>query len=63
MGWNGAMLMEPWRSPEIPGYLADFQVQNLDSAPGTQLVVAVILASESILSGGSGSALMVSRRQ
>jgi len=29
------MLMEPWRSPEIPGYLADFQVQNLDSAPGT----------------------------
>jgi len=23
---RGAMLIETWRSPEIPGYLADFQV-------------------------------------
>ncbi len=63
LGWNGAMLAETWKSPEIPGYLADFQVQNLDGAPGTQLVVAVILAGESILSGASNSALLVSRMQ
>jgi hypothetical protein len=63
LGWNGAMLAETWRSPEIPGYLADFQVQNLDGAPGTQLVVAVILASESIFSGAGNSALLVSRMQ
>ena len=63
LGWNGAMFMETWRSPEIPGYLADFQVQNLEGAPGTELVVAVNLPKESILSGGSLSALMVSRMQ
>ncbi len=63
LGWNGAMFMEMWRSPEIPGYLADFQVQNLDGAPGTALVVAVNLPKESILSGGNLSALMVSRMQ
>ena len=61
--WNGAMLAETWKSPEIPGYLADFQVQNLDGAPGTQLVVAVILPGESIFSGGGNSALLVTRMQ
>ncbi len=61
--WNGAMMTETWRSPEISGYLADFQVQNLDGAPGTQLVVAVILAKESIFSGAGNSALLVSRMQ
>jgi hypothetical protein len=63
LGWNGALFMETWRSPEIPGYLADFQVQNLDGAPGSELVVAVNLPKESILSGSSLSALMVSRMQ
>jgi hypothetical protein len=57
------MLAETWKSPEIPGYLADFQVQNLDGAPGTQLVVAVILPGESIFSGGGNSALLVTRMQ
>jgi TolB-like protein len=63
LSWNGAMMTETWKSPEISGYLADFQVQNLDGAPGTQLVVAVILASESIFSGAGNSALLVSRMQ
>ncbi len=63
LGWNGAMFMETWRSPEIPGYLADFQIQSLDGAPGNALVVAVNLPKESFLSGGSLSALMVSRLQ
>lgn len=63
LGWNGAMLVETWKSPEIPGYLADFQVQNLDGAPGTQLVVAVILPGGSIFSGAGNSALLVSRMQ
>jgi len=61
--WNGAMFMETWRSQEIPGYLVDFQTQDLDGAPGIELVVAVNLPKESILSGGGNSALMISRIQ
>jgi hypothetical protein len=63
LGWNGTMFMETWKSPEISGYLADFQIQNLDGAPGSELIVAVNLPKESLLSGGSLSALMVSRMQ
>jgi len=63
LGWNGAMFMETWKSPEIPGYLADFQIQNLDGAPGSELIVAVNLPKESILSLENSSALMVSRLQ
>ena len=63
LSWNGAMFVETWRSPEISGYLADFQVQSLDGAPGTQLVVAVIYDKEALLSGAGNSALLVSRLQ
>ncbi|KPK93953.1 MAG: hypothetical protein AMJ94_02320 [Deltaproteobacteria bacterium SM23_61] len=61
--WNGAMFMETWRSVEIAGYLVDFQDQDLDGAPGKELVVAVNLPGESIFSGGSNSALMIGRMQ
>jgi TolB-like protein len=63
LGWNGAMFMETWKSQEIPGYLVDFQTQDLDGAPGTELVVAVNLPKESLLSGERNSALMISRMQ
>jgi TolB-like protein len=61
--WNGAMFMETWRSVEIPGYLVDFQNQDLDGTPGKELVVAVNLPREGIFSGGSNSALMIGRLQ
>jgi len=61
--WSGAMFMETWRSAEVPGNMVDFQNQDLDGAPGMELVVAVNLPRESILSGQSGSALMIGRIQ
>jgi hypothetical protein len=61
--WNGAMFMESWRSSEIPGYAADFQMQDIDGQGGKELVLAVNLPRESILSGEKNSALMVSRIQ
>jgi hypothetical protein len=61
--WNGAMLMESWRSQEIPGYLVDFQVQNILGEQGKELVLAVNLPKESVLSFEKSSALMVSRLQ
>ncbi len=63
LSWNGAMFMETWRSQEIPGYLADFQIENLDNTSGKELIVAVNLPKEGILSGQASSALMVSRMQ
>jgi len=61
--WSGAMFMETWKSQEIAGTLVDFQNQDLDGAPGLELVVAVNLPRESMLSGGSSGALMIGRFQ
>ena len=61
--WSGAMFMETWRSAEIPGSIIDFQSQDLDGAPGMELVVAVNLPRESAFSGQPNSALMIGRIQ
>ena len=63
LAWNGAMLMESWKSQEIPGYLVDFEIQNIIGDQGKELVVAVNLPKESVLSWEKSSALMVSRLQ
>jgi TolB-like protein len=61
--WTGAMFMERWKSKLIQGYVADLQVKDLDGTPGQELVVAVNLPKEGILSTGGSSALMVGRVQ
>ena len=61
--WTGAMFMPAWKSQEIPGYLADFQLQDVDGEKGKELVVAVNLPSEGFFSGEKNSALMVTRVQ
>jgi len=63
LAWTGAMFMETWRSQEIPGYLADFQYQEMKQDQAKELIVAVNLPKESILSMDASSALMVSRIQ
>ena len=59
--WTGAMFMTSWKSQEIPGYVADFQIQDVDHTGRKALIVAVNLPTEGFLSGGKNSALMVSR--
>jgi len=61
--WTGAVFMASWKSQEIPGYVADFNLQDVDGEKGNELVVAVNLPSESFFSGEKNSALMVSRVQ
>jgi hypothetical protein len=63
LAWTGAMFMESWRSQEISGYLADFQLQERKEDRAKELVVAVVMPKESILSMDASSALMVSRLQ
>ena len=59
--WTGAMFMEKWKSPEIPGYVADIQTGDFNGDQTRELVAAVNLPRESLFSGGAGSALMISR--
>lgn len=59
--WTGAMFMENWKSREISGYLADFQIQDLDGDQTKELIVAVNLPRESILSLEKNSVLLLTR--
>ena len=61
LAWTGALFVETWRSQEISGYLADFQYQEKKQDQAKELIVAVNLPKESILSTEVSSALMVSR--
>ncbi len=61
MIWTGAMFMENWKSREISGYLADFQIQDLDGDQKKELIVAVNLPRESILSLEKNSVLLLTR--
>jgi TolB-like protein len=63
MVWVGATFVETWKSKKVDGYLVDFQIQDFDTVPGKELIVAVNLPSETFLSTGASSALMVSRVQ
>ncbi len=40
--WDGMMLAENWRTKEIPGYIADFQVKDFDNDGERELVVAMV---------------------
>jgi len=59
--WTGAMFAARWKSQEIQGYLADFQVQDVDREKKKELILAINLPAETFFSGGKNSALMVSR--
>lgn len=61
--WSGSTFIERWKSKAIEGYVVDFQVQDFDTIPGKELIVAVNLPKESILSFGGSSTLLVSRVQ
>ncbi len=63
LSWTGALFVETWKSPEISGYLADFQIQDVDHERGEELIVAVNLPKESMFSFEKNSALMVGRLQ
>jgi TolB-like protein len=40
--WDGVMLAENWRTKEIPGYIADYQVEDYDNDGERELVVAMV---------------------
>ncbi len=44
--WDGMMLAENWRTREIPGYIADYQVKDFDNDGERELVVAMVSQSQ-----------------
>jgi hypothetical protein len=44
--WDGVNLSENWRSRLIDGYIADYQVKDIDSDGINELVVAVVYSTE-----------------
>ena len=63
LAWAGATFVETWKSKQVSGYLVDFQIGDFDALPGKELIVAVNLPSEGLLTSGESSALMVARVQ
>jgi hypothetical protein len=44
--WDGMMLAENWRTRAIPGYIADYQVEDFDNDGKRELVVAMVSQSK-----------------
>ena len=42
------MLAENWRTREIPGYIADYQVKDFDNDGEVELVVAMVSQSKAL---------------
>jgi TolB-like protein len=48
LAWDGMMLAEQWRTREIPGYIADYQVKDFDNDGDRELVVAIVSPFEAL---------------
>jgi len=48
LAWDGMMLAERWRTREIPGYIADYQVKDFDNDGELELVVAIVSPFEAL---------------
>ncbi len=48
LAWDGMMLAEQWRTREIPGYIADYQVKDFDNDGDRELVVAIVSESKAL---------------
>jgi hypothetical protein len=61
LAWTGAMFMETWKSQEMTGYMADFQIHSLNREGDKALVLAVNFPGEGLIGTGKSSALVISR--
>jgi TolB-like protein len=42
--WDGMGLAENWRTKKIPGYVADYQIKDIDNDGQNEIVLAVVLS-------------------
>jgi TolB-like protein len=55
--WDGEALSENWRTRAIPGYIADYQVEDFDNDGSRELVVAMVSPSQ-LLEAPTGSQIL-----
>lgn len=53
--WDGGNLMTNWKTREISGYIADYQIRDVDNDGEEELVLAVVNSIRSGVMGGPGS--------
>jgi TolB-like protein len=57
LNWSGIGLVENWKTPEIAGYIADYQIRDVDNDGQDEVVMAAV--SKRALSGKASSAVLV----
>jgi hypothetical protein len=55
--WDGMALAENWRTRAIPGYIADYQVEDFDNDGQRELVVGVVSQSQLLQRSGDSHVL------
>jgi len=55
--WRGMGLVESWETPEISGYISDFQIKDIDNDGSDEIVMTAV--SKGALRSGASSALLV----
>ncbi|NIO04521.1 MAG: hypothetical protein GTN74_07870, partial [Proteobacteria bacterium] len=57
LAWQGMGLLENWGTPEIVGYISDFQLRDIDNDGRDEIVMTAV--SKGFLRSGASSSLLV----
>lgn len=57
--WEEDGLVTNWRTRELKGYIADFQVKDADNDGSEDLVVGVVESTRGAIAGGEGSSQLI----
>ena len=57
LNWSGMGLVENWKTPEIAGYIADYQIRDVDNDGEDEVVMAAV--SKRALTGKASSVVLV----
>ena len=55
--WQGMGLVESWETPEIAGYISDYQIRDIDNDGRDEILMTAV--SKGVLRSGASSALLV----
>jgi hypothetical protein len=57
LSWRGTGLMESWKTPDISGYISDYQIRDVDNDGRNEVVIAAV--SKRPLSGKASSSVLI----
>jgi len=56
--WDGVTFVEKWKSKEVPGYVADFTIMDVDGDGSSELVLLVSRKKASVFSSGKKNSIL-----